>query len=174
MARPKRVEVTERASQQALETLLSDPRYKARIDSPFGSASQPILLKDASRDCRWVNGAIQNDHIWRKKQGGWDQVRPQDVMDTDQIGGFNVSPEGYITRGERGQEILMSMPKVVIKAIMMAKTAENNRIGRRDVQRQAAIESFGRNDPDAAELLSKQRFEVKDSYERIQVTPDEN
>lgn len=173
MPRKPRVEVMERADQQSLETLLSDPRYKARLSSPFGQASQPIELKDNSRECRWVNGAIQNDHIWQKKRGGWDQVKETDLVDTDQLGGYNVSVEGFVTRGERGQEILMSMPKVVVRAIRMAKTAENNRIGRPNEARQAAVETFGRNNPDAAEIIAKQRFDIKDSHERILVTPEE-
>ncbi len=173
--RPKkvRVDVMERADQQSLDVLLSDPRYKARLANPFGEPSAPIAMKDATRECRWVNGAIQNDHIWRKKSGGWDGVTPDQLVDTDQIGGFNVSPEGYIVRGERGQELLMSMPKVVIKAIQLAKTAENNRAGKPQNVRAGAIEAYGRTDPDAADAVSHQRVDIRDSYERIQVTPEE-
>ena len=123
-----RVEVMERANQQDLDTLLSDPRYKARLSQPFGETSQPIELKDASRECHWFNAAIQNDHIWQKKRGGWDNVRPEDVVDTEQIGGFSVNPSGHIVRGERGQEVLMSMPSVVIRAIAIKK-AESSSAG---------------------------------------------
>lgn len=171
-----RVDVMERANQTDLDTLLSDPRYKARLSHPFGETSQPIELVDSSRECHWFNAAIQNDHIWQKKRGGWDNVRPEDVVDTEQIGGFAVDASGHIVRGERGQEVLMSMPKVVIRAIAMKKAELNKRLGRADVAKAASIEALGKTDDEGAEFLAKaaKRFDVKDSYERIQVTPDEN
>jgi hypothetical protein len=173
--RPPRVVVRERADQQSLDTLLSDPRYKSRLSDPFGAPSEPIQLKDSSRECHWFNAAIQNDHIWQKKKGGWDQVRPEDIRDIEQVGGFNVSPEGYVTRGERGQELLMSMPKVVVRAIAMKKAELNKRMGRPSVQRQASIEALGRTDDMGAEFLQQaaKRFDIQDSYETIQVTPEE-
>lgn len=170
-----RVVVRERADQQALETLLSDPRYKSRLSDPFGAPSQPIYLKDRSRECHWFNAAIQNDHIWAKKKGGWDQVRPDDIEDIEQVGGFNVSPQGFVTRGERGQELLMSMPSVVVRAIAMKKAELNKRMGSGQAARQASIEALGRTDDEGAAFLQKAatRFDVKDSYETIQVTPEE-
>ena len=171
---PVRVDVLERASQTDLDTLLSDPRYKARLSQPFGETSQPIALVDSSKECHWFNAAIQNDHIWQKKRGGWDNVRPEDVVDTEQIGGFAVDASGHIVRGERGQEVLMSMPKVVIRAIAMKKAEINKNLGRADKQRAGAIESLGQRDPEGADFLQKaaRRFDVNDSYERIEVTPD--
>jgi hypothetical protein len=123
---PPRISVTERGTQTSLAAIIdSDPRYKARLDNPFNEPSAPINLHDASRECRWFNAAIATDHVWRAKRKGWDQVRPGDVVDIEQIGGYNVSPEGYITRGERGQEVLMSMPKPVRQAVQAAKTQRN-------------------------------------------------
>lgn len=174
--KPKpRVEVSERASQQDLETLLSDKRYRARLSDPFGAPSSPIELKDTSKECRWFNASIRNDHIWQKKQGGWDQVTPADVVDLEQLGGYTVSVEGFIVRGERGNEILMSMPKVVVRAIAMRKAEINQRLGRAEVQRSASIEALGKTDDQGADFLRKaaRRFDVIDTKERILVTPDE-
>lgn len=169
------VEVMERADQQTLETLLSDPRYAARLKDPFGTPSEPIHLKDSSKECRWFNSAIRNDHIWQKKRGGWDQVRLCDVVDPEQLGGYKVSPEGFITRGERGDELLMSMPKAVVRAIALRKAEINKSLGRADRQRAATIEALGRTDDQGAEFLaqSAKRFDVNDSYERIAVIPEE-
>lgn len=169
------VEVIERADQQDLETLLSDPRYKARLAEPFGERSEPIRLKDSARECRWFNSAIKNDHIWQKKRGGWDQVRVVDVLDPEQIGGYNESPDGFITRGERGQELLMSMPSVVVKAIAIRKAELNQRLGRADAMRSGAIESLGRRDDQGAEFLASaaRRFDVRDTKERILVSPED-
>lgn len=125
MPRTPRITVTERSLQAPLDVLLSDPRYKARIDNPFGAPSIPIQLKDTSRECRIFNAAIGSEHIWRAKQKGWDRVRPEECAIPDQIEAFTVSAEGFLVRGERGQEFLMSMPKVVRRAIEIAKTKQN-------------------------------------------------
>lgn len=126
MPRKPKFEVLERGLQTNLDVMLSDPRYKARLQNPFNEPSAPIGLKDDTRECRWFNAALATDHIWRNKRKGWDQVRPSDILDLEQLGGYNKSPEGFITRGERGQEVLMSMPKVVRQAIQLAKTRLNN------------------------------------------------
>src|SRR5690242_6457010 len=102
MPRKPRVEVTERGLQTDLQTLIdSDPRYRDRLRNVFGQPSAPIDLKDDTRECRWFNAAIQTDHIWRNIRKGWDKVRPSDVKDLEQIGGYTESVDGYIVRGER-------------------------------------------------------------------------
>lgn len=166
-----RITVTERNSQTDLEVILSDPRYKAAIDNPFGQPSSPIALKDASRECHWFYARIQTDHIWRKKRLGWDQVRPDDVADLEQIGGYNVSTEGYITRGERGEEILMSMPKAVVHARAAAKIEWNNRhMGNPAAMKSEVVEAASQRLGDqAAEFLNRTGLVggVTDVYERI-------
>src|SRR5262245_34188460 len=82
-----------------------------RLQNPFGSPSEEVALKDRTRVGRWFNGAIMTDKIWRAKRDGWQPVRPDELVDVDQVGGFATSPEGYVTRGERGQEVLMSMER---------------------------------------------------------------
>jgi len=176
--RKPRIEVTERDQQTTLDALLSDPRYKARLENPFGQPSAPIDLKDSSRECRWFNAAIQTDHIWRNKRKGWDQVRLEDVKDPEQIGGYVLSPEGYVTRGEQGHEILMSMPKIVRKAVQLAKVQHNQRhMGNPNAMKQEVVEAAGRAlGSEAAEYLDGHIGPVggvTDSYERIQqVEPD--
>jgi hypothetical protein len=178
MPRKPRVTVTERSLQTDLDVLLSDPRYKARIDNPFGQPSAPIELKDDTRECRWFNAAIQTDHIWRNKRKGWDQVRLEDVSDPEQIGGYILSPEGYVTRGERGQEILMSMPKVVRAAVQAAKTAANRRhMGNPNAMKNEVVEAAGRAiGAEAADYLNTHigpTGGVTDSYERIETREPE-
>lgn len=178
MPRKPRIEVTERASQTDMDVLLSDPRYQARIDNPFNEPSAPILLKDSSRECRWFNAATATDHIWRSKRKGWDQVRLTDVVDLEQIGGYNKSPEGFITRGERGHEVLMSMPKVVRTRIQLEKTKQNlrnvgNPNGTKAEVVQAASSKLG---DEAANFLDQHMGPVgtvTDSYERVERTEPE-
>lgn len=175
MARKPRIEVTERASQTSMDVLMSDPRYAARLANPFNEPSAPIRLTDDSRECRWFNAVLATDHIWRAKRKGWDQVRPEDVLDLEQIGGYNKSPEGFITRGERGHEILMSMPKVVRQAIQVMKTKANNaNMGNPNAMKREVVEAAGRQiGSEAADYLNAHIGPVggvTDSHERIERT----
>lgn len=169
MPRKPRIEVTERSLQTGLDVLTSDPRYRARIENPFNAPSAPIALTDPTRECRWFNAAIGTDHVWRAKQKGWDQVRPTDVMDLEQIGGYNKSPEGYITRGERGQEVLMSMPKVVRAAIQVQKTRHNiATMGNPNAMKHDVVSAAGeRYGEQAADYLTK-HVNVTDTLERVE------
>lgn len=173
MPRKPRIEVTERASQTTTAVLLSDPRYQARLQNPFNEPSAPIELKDHSRECRWFNAALATDHIWRNKRKGWDQVRPGDVADLEQIGGYNKSPDGFITRGERGHEVLMSMPKVVRQLIQIEKTKQNLRnVGNPNAMKNEIVNAAGAKlGSEAADYLNARGGPiggVTDSYERVE------
>ena len=169
MSKKPRVTVTERNLQTDLDVLTSDPRYKARMDNPFGQPSAPIELKDTSRECRWFNASIQADHIWRNKRKGWDQVRPDDVVDLEQIGGYSLIPEGYIVRGERGQEILMSMPKVVRNAVQAAKTQWNNRnLANPNAVKSELASAAGEQFGDQAGEFVATHVNLKENYERVE------
>jgi hypothetical protein len=76
-----------------------------------GTGAPVIELKEAGWSVRWFNAAVASDHIWRaKNQKGWENVRPDELKDPEQVGGFQMSPDGFVVRGERGQELLMKMP----------------------------------------------------------------
>lgn len=174
-ARKPRISVTERAAETTMEVLLSDPRYQARLQNPFNEPSSPIALKDDTRECRWFNAALQSDHIWRSKRKGWDQVRPEDVADLEQIGGYNVSPEGFITRGERGNEILMMMPKDVRQAIQIAKTRQNiANMGNPNAVKAEVVNAAGKAiSSEAADYLNAHIGPVggvTDTFERVERT----
>jgi hypothetical protein len=177
--RKPHVEVIERGVQTSA---LTDPRYNKRLQNPFGSPSAAVQLVDSTREARWFNGAVGTDHIWRAKQNGWDQVRLNQVADPDQLGGYTVT-NGFVTRGERGQEVLMSMPRDIRNLIQNAKTKANianmgnpNRTKNDIVE--AAASQIG---PEAAEMMDANLAvghagpigQVKDSYERIERRPEE-
>jgi hypothetical protein len=151
--------------------------FERRLRNPFGEPSAPIDLKDPALVCRWVNSAIAADKVWRAKQKGWAPVRPEEVVDLDQVGGFTKSPEGYITRGDRGQEILMAMPREWRDQIQLAKTRENLRnMGDPSAMKaevvQAASDKLG---DQAADYLNRRVGivgGVKDQFERIERTGD--
>ena len=99
--------------------------FERRLQNPNGQSTAPIDLRDPALVCRWVNAAISSDKVWRAKNAGWVPVRPEDLADPDQVGGYVKSPDGFVTRGDRGQELLMSMPRVWRDKIALAKAKEN-------------------------------------------------
>ncbi len=125
MARP-RITVNERSA-KAATILASDPRYQRGIDSPFGLPSERIRLKEPGWYCRWVNSDIINDKVWRNKNIGYDNVRPEDLADQEQLGQLQTDVAGNIVRGERGREVLMKIPEAVNQARQAAKSEKNLR-----------------------------------------------
>ena len=144
-----------------------------RLQNPFGEPSAPIVLKDSERECRWFNAAVGADHIWRNKRKGWENVRPDDVVDLEQIGGYAVDASGFIVRGERGQEVLMSMPKDWRRQIELAKARHNtknlgNPVATKNEVVEAASSQLGDEAADFLHRSGRVSGQVKDSYERVQ------
>ena len=151
--------------------------YERAIQNPFGEPSEAIQLKDKSRVCHWFNADIQNDHIWRKKRRGWLPVRPEDLVDIEQIGGVQVDAAGGITRGERGKEVLMSMPRDVYHEIQMAKTKLNlKNVGNPAGMQREVVEAAGHTLGDAVASFGEKAGpsgRVVDTRERIAVVDEE-
>jgi hypothetical protein len=165
-------------------TEVLEPKAKARISvlerrlqNPFGEPSAPIELKDASRECRWFNAAIMTDKIWRAKAKGWDPVRPDDCVDLDQVAGYVKNAEGFVTRGDRGQELLMSMPKDWRRQIAIAKTRENNKnMGDSGKTKAEVVSAFAEKYGDEAGTTAERHVgpvgSVIDQFERVERRPD--
>lgn len=150
-----------------------------RLQNPFGEPSAPITFREPGRVARWFNGAIIADKIWRAKNKGWTPVTVPDLADPDQVGGFTKSPEGFVTRGDRGAEVLMWMYARDYDAIQLAKARENVRnMGSPSKQRAEALEAYGNVNAAGAEIIDRQGRRsgpiggVTDQYERIQRTPE--
>ena len=158
---------------------LSPARIKVlerRLRDPLGQVSAPIDLKDPSLVCRWFNGAIAADKVWRAKQGGWEPVRAEMLADPDQVGGFVKSPEGYVTRGDRGQEVLMAMPKRYRDQIEVAKAKANARnMGDPVATKNEVVNAAGDRLGDQAADFINRRVNivggVRDQHEIIQRDP---
>ncbi len=145
-----------------------------RLQSPRGASAPVITLTIPGMVPRWFNAGLSADRIWRAKQDGWEPVTPAMLADKDQIGGFGTSPDGYVTRGERHQEVLMYQPKEWRDKIQMAKTKQNNR----DLNtRVPVLEAAGKQLGDQAASLMEGQARivggVSDNFERIAVTPVE-
>lgn len=176
MARPKKTDTPEFDASTTTPAQAKIDRIKIferRLQNPNGQTSAPIDLKDTSLVCRWVNSAIAADKVWRAKQQGWQPVRPEELADLDQVGGFVKSADGFVTRGDRGQEVLMSMPRTWRDKIAMAKTQENlKKMGdfsatKSDIA-SATAERFG---DEAGNFIDKRVNivgGVRDQYERVE------
>lgn len=145
-------------------------RIQDRLNNPFGQESRAIELTIPGTVARWFNAALYADRIWRAKNQGWDPVTPDLLKDKDQVGGFLVSAEGFVCRGEKQQELLMYMAKEDRDAIQQRKTeinVRNMRMGRqKDEVAQAAANQFG---DQAGDFINKAHMvgTVTDNMERI-------
>jgi hypothetical protein len=57
-------------------------------------------------------------------QLGYQQVHARELTTPAHQNGWNVSPEGYVTRGEKGQELLVKMPKHLYEQIQRRKALD--------------------------------------------------
>jgi len=124
----------------------------------FTTPSQAIPLKDAAMRPRWFNRGISDDRFFvAEQQKGWVKVHKDDVASLDAISGYNLTPEGYVTRGPRGEEMLYMMPKSDYDAIALAKAEANTRAlgserGRTEKVAEATASAFG---PQAGEYIEQ-------------------
>lgn len=147
-----------------------DVLERALID-PFGAPSSPIELRDPQFITHWCNTELNSGaQLYKYEAAGWQKTRPEYLLHPDRFH-FNVSPDGYVTRGERHREILMYTTKIYQKRREWAKTEENMkrmRMSTKDIQEAASVQ-FGKEGDQAAEYLGRHIGGVTDSFERIQV-----
>jgi hypothetical protein len=156
------------------EKLFKKPRVEVlqrRLSRPFGAPSTKVRMKEDGWDARWFNAAIAADHIWRAKEQGWQGVVPAELADPDQIGGFQVSPDGYVVRGDKGQELLMKLPSDWRKQIQKSKTDQNLKNMRPGVMKREVAEAAGRTLGDQAGSFINDNIkvvgDVTDQVERM-------
>lgn len=150
--------------------------YERGLRNVFGLPSTEIELKDKRFVTHWVNTGISGDQLGKYLDAGYLKVRPEYLADPDRLA-FTVSPENFVVRGNRGEEILMYTLKEVY-ARRQAEKARRNQLGMRTSAMKADIaEAAGKTLGDeAADFLSRKSAMVggvRDSYERIQRTPEQ-
>jgi hypothetical protein len=147
-----------------------------RLQNVFGEPSMAVQFKDRSLAARWFNDAARPGQIYRAQQLGWEPATPDMIVDMKAIGAHDINPAGQVTRGERGQELLMYMPQADRIQIQAAKTAENNRRMRSGaVQRTELLEAVGQHNPETADFMDKRvtmNVDTKDFVETRQITPE--
>ena len=159
------------------EPLFTRPKVEVldrRLQSPFGSPSASVALTEPGWVCRWFNAALAADRIWKAKHEGWQGVLPAELADREQIGGFQVSPDGFVVRGDKGQELLMKLPADWQQRIATAKAEQNTRNMRPGVMKREVAEAAGRAMGDEAGSFVDRNVQlvgtVTDSRERIHRT----
>lgn len=143
------------------------------IADPFGMPSNPITLKDPKFVCRWVNTELKGGaQLTDALSAGYLKTKPEYLADPE---GFHwsLSPDGYVTRGERHREILMYTTKEHQKRRAWAKTERNLKamhVNKSEIQ-EAAARQFGKDGDRAAEFLGRHVGGVSDFKETIAVDP---
>jgi hypothetical protein len=129
-----------------------------RLQYPFGEPAKEVQLKDRNVKPRWFNDAAQNGQVYRSKQLGWRDVTLDMVADRDSLGFHTVNAAGQITRGPRGEEVLMWMPEDDWKQIQFAKARVNlDRMKDTNREAQEMINAAGNHlGSEAADFLEEQ------------------
>lgn len=146
------------------------------IVDPFGAPSAPIELRDPQFVARWVNTELSGgSQLHKATDAGYLKVRPEFLKHPDRFQ-FNISPDGYVTRGERHKEILMYTTKEHEKRRRWAKTETNMKLMRssKKEMQEAAVKQFGKDGDQAAEFIGQHVGPVGgvvDGIERIAVEP---
>jgi hypothetical protein len=142
----------------------------------FGLPSTEITLKDAAFVTHWVNTGIGGDQLGKYLDAGYLKVKPEYLADPDRVS-FTVSPDGYVVRGNRGEEILMYTLKDAYRKRQFEKARRNQEGMRSDKTAAEVTEAAGKSLGDeAASFLQKRGGAVGgvyDSRERIHVTPEQ-
>ena len=158
----------------APEALIPRPRVEVLergLQNVFGLPSARIDLKDPELETHWCNSAIPNQ-LRKYADAGYLKVRPEMLKDADQVSHV-VSPDGYVTTGQRGEEILMYTLKTHITRRQREKVRVNME-RMHDLSRQktemveAAATKLG---AEAADYLNDRvgpTGTVRDDYERIE------
>ena len=161
-----------------LETLIPRPKIEVLergLANVFGLPSAEVQLKDPEMVTHWCNTEISSDQLGKYLDWGYLKVRPEMLADPDRVA-FQVSPDGYVTRGVRHQEILL----YTLKDWYHKRQAKKSELNRKSMtpgglQRevvQAASQQLG---DQAADFLNRTGpvGQVTDRYERIAVRPGE-
>jgi hypothetical protein len=139
------------------------------VADPFGAPSSPVELKDPALVTHWCNTELKGGaQLHSYTEAGWLKVRPEYLKQPDHLT-FSVSPDGYVTRGERHREILMYTTAEHNKRRMWAKTESNMKRMRQsnDEIAQSAAQHFGSEAGDFLSAHGRGIGGIKDSREVI-------
>lgn len=178
MARPKATpEADPTPADVTLEQLIPRPRIEVLergLQNVFGLPSAEVRLKDHAMITHWCNTALSGSQLGKYLDAGYLKVRPEMLEDTDRVA-FTISPEGYVTRGQRHEEILLYTLKDYYWKRQAKKADENRRMMNPTATKAQVVEAAGRQlGEEAADYLNRTHSgpvgSVTDKYERIERT----
>lgn len=145
-----------------------------RLQNPFGTPSREIPLK-GEKATGWVTRtfAVDPEHPNRHYDAvhrlGWIPLTRPDLAVSPESIGFTVAPDGRITRGPNGAEVLMAMPKADYDAVQQAKSDANLRKLKPDHTRQEVAQATAQEHGSQAGDTIYSTFEQRDVVEIITV-----
>lgn len=123
---------------------------------------------------RWVNTSIEGRFDRATGMQGWVPVRPDELANRRQITNYKVTPDGYVSRGERMSEVLMRMPTAHYDRIQLRKTEINKRSMRPGKVKDAVnarLAQMGRGD--LADVADRIRDVSVESVETVDLDPND-
>jgi len=145
--------------------------------SIFGTGSKPIPLKEPEKwVIRNVNSKVSNQHLYNMRaEKLWEYVTLADLDCTlDEIGYREL--DGRIVRGERGEEVLMKLPKKDYREIQRDKDRENRKqtLGAKAAKDTILGAMHAAGDDQGAEFMQRalRGAKIEDSTERVNLGQD--
>ena len=142
-----------------------------RLHDPFGIPSRDIPLK--GNKMGWVVRTFcadpehPNRHYDAVHRLGWTPVTELDLVETAQSLGFTVSVDNRVVRGDKGQEVLMAMPREDFDRIQARKAEVNTKSLRGESMRNEVATVTGKEHGDEAGSHTFKNFSHKEIVEPI-------
>jgi hypothetical protein len=95
-----------------------------------GAVSLELVNQPEPMTLRWGNMQLEGRNNYLQKYKGWVPVRMTELARRLDAGILTESPEGYVTRGEKGTEVLYKMPSRLYLAVQQRKVDDNLRRSR--------------------------------------------
>lgn len=143
------------------------------VQNPFGLPSADVELIEGGFVCHWVNTELKGgDQLRYFVDAGYLKCRV-DYLKHPEFVTFSPSPDGYVTRGERGKELLMYTTLEHARERQGAKIRENlRRMSNPNEMQQAAAAKLGDQAAEELRKYSRPIGGVTDTLERVEQTPE--
>jgi hypothetical protein len=121
--------------------------WERRMVNPGRESVSPIMLREDGFTVRFINTEVQGRFHRAVYDQGWEAVKVEELRDAPDMLGLTPAADGFVRRGERGQEVLMKIPTIVFKQIQKRKGQIEMDSLRRTRQNlsEAAARQFGAN-----------------------------
>lgn len=126
----------------------------------------------------WGNNNREGRHFQLTKRKGWVPVQITELANAMDVGGdIQASPDGIVTRGEKGREVLYKMPTRLFKLVAKRKVEDNLRRSRSAAHLKEGTQSAMVKDAESGAIGGRQRDAMlrgADRMHRMTVDLDES